>query len=178
MRKLPVVPTCRSTALLIFRISLDLDPKSVISSALSRLDEEGVSRSSRHVRRGCDGRGGFARRAMTSRTAKACGPGLPTLRPSCTDDVSAAMGARKPGPQGERAISVNTIAQGMPDDSADPVVTAASFFSAGGPWVRPSPGIPCALFYSESLLSCNTRALRAAGTPSRVSLRHCVRREA
>src|SRR5215472_2479163 len=33
----------------------------------------------------------------------------------------------------------------MPDDLAEPVVTAACFFSAGGPWVRPSPGIPCAL---------------------------------
>jgi hypothetical protein len=28
------------------------------------------------------------------------------------------MGARKPGSQGERAISVKTIAQGMPDDPA------------------------------------------------------------
>jgi hypothetical protein len=39
-----------------------------------------------------------------------------------------AMGARKPGSQGERDISVKTIAQGMPDDLAEPVVTAASFF--------------------------------------------------
>jgi hypothetical protein len=29
---------------------------------------------------------------------------------------------------------------------AEPVVTAACYLSAGGPWVRPSPGIPCALF--------------------------------
>src|SRR6516165_10586098 len=42
--------------------------------------------------------------------------------------ISRAMGARKPGSQGERAISVKTIAQGMPDDLAEPVVTAASFF--------------------------------------------------
>src|SRR5690349_22866621 len=38
-----------------------------------------------------------------------------------------AMGATKPGSQGERAIRRKTIAQGMPDDLADPVVTAASF---------------------------------------------------
>src|SRR5690349_25150193 len=38
------------------------------------------------------------------------------------------MGAIKPGLQGEHAISVKAIAQGMPDDSAGPVVTAASFF--------------------------------------------------
>ena len=41
--------------------------------------------------------------------------------------ISRAMGARKPGSQGERAISVKTIAQGMPDDLAEPVVTAACF---------------------------------------------------
>ena len=39
--------------------------------------------------------------------------------------ISRAMGARKPGSQGERAISVKTIAQGMPDVLAEPVVTAA-----------------------------------------------------
>jgi hypothetical protein len=39
-----------------------------------------------------------------------------------------AMGATKPGPQGERGISRKAIAQGMPDDPAEPVVTAASFF--------------------------------------------------
>jgi hypothetical protein len=44
--------------------------------------------------------------------------------------------------------TVKTIAQGMPVDPAEPVVTAACFFAAGGPWVRPSPGIPCALFDS------------------------------
>jgi hypothetical protein len=46
---------------------------------------------------------------------------------------------------------VKTIAQGMPDDLAAPVVTAACFFSAGGPWVRPSPGIPCALSISKGI---------------------------
>src|SRR5690349_24297133 len=80
------------------------------------------------VERGMRWTRALVRRTRHPRTAKACGPGLPTLRPSCADDVSAAMGARKPGSQGERAISVKTIAQGMPDDPADPVVTAASFF--------------------------------------------------
>ena len=41
--------------------------------------------------------------------------------------ISRAMGARKPGSQGEHAISVKTIAQGMPDVLAEPVVSAASF---------------------------------------------------
>jgi hypothetical protein len=39
-----------------------------------------------------------------------------------------AMEARKPGPLGERDISVKTIVQGMPGDPAEPcMVTAASF---------------------------------------------------
>ena len=33
--------------------------------------------------------------------AKSCGPVAPTLAVSCADDVSAMMGAIKPGPQGE-----------------------------------------------------------------------------
>src|SRR5262249_52728413 len=52
--------------------------------------------------------------------------------------ISRAMGARQPGPQGERAISVKTIAQGMPDDSAEPVVPSPCFFYARGPWVAAS----------------------------------------
>src|SRR5689334_16874900 len=34
----------------------------------------------------------------------------------------------------------------MPDDPAAPVVPSPCFLIARGPWVRPSPGIPCALF--------------------------------
>src|SRR6185437_149605 len=42
-----------------------------------------------------------------------------------------------------------------------PVVTAACFFVAGGPWVRPASGIPRALFL-RGLRFCRTRADRAA----------------
>ena len=49
--------------------------------------------------------------------AKARGPGLPTLRSSCVVTSRATMGAKKPGSQGERAISVKTIVQGMPGGS-------------------------------------------------------------
>jgi hypothetical protein len=77
---------------------------------------------------GCDGRAGLAGRAMPMRTAKSCGPGAPTLALSWREMISPTMGARKPGPQGEHDISVKTIAQGMPDDLAEPVVTAACFF--------------------------------------------------
>jgi hypothetical protein len=37
----------------------------------------------------------------------------------------------------------------MPDDLAEPVVTAACISFARGPWVKPSPGIPCTLSFSE-----------------------------
>jgi len=46
--------------------------------------------------------------------AKACGPGLPTLRPSRAVTSRVMTGAIKPGPRGEPAISVKTIAQGRP----------------------------------------------------------------
>jgi hypothetical protein len=53
-----------------------------------------------------------------------------------------AMGARKPGSQGERDISVKTIAQGRPGLPAEPVVPSPCFFIARGPRVsvdtRPS----------------------------------------
>jgi hypothetical protein len=53
--------------------------------------------------------------------------------------------------------TVKTIAQGMPVDPAEPVVTAACFFVAGGPWVRLSPGIPCALVMSRDKVFASTR---------------------
>jgi hypothetical protein len=85
----------------------------------------GVSRSSRTLGRRSGGRDDVAGRAATSRTTKPCGPGLPTLRPSrAKPRLRAAMGARKPGPQGERVISRKAIAQGRPDCS---VLTCGSF---------------------------------------------------
>jgi hypothetical protein len=38
------------------------------------------------------------------RTAKSCGPGALTLALGCADTIRAAMGAKNPGPQGERDI--------------------------------------------------------------------------
>ena len=55
--------------------------------------------SSPNVRRGCDGRGGHVRRTWPWRTAKSCGPGLPTLRPSRRDYLAddGSKKARFPG---------------------------------------------------------------------------------
>jgi hypothetical protein len=135
MHRLPVVPSCRRGIVLIFRNELDLDPKSVFHSRHPASMKRGVSRSSRHVRRGCDGRGSVAHdcscgRTVLMRTAKSCGPGLPTLRPSrCGDEPRWRRGQESPGPGESAKETVKTIAQGMPDDLADPVVTAASFFT-------------------------------------------------
>jgi hypothetical protein len=91
----------------------------------------------------------LAARASSSRgrtapiaDVKSCGPGAPTLASSCAVTNRAMTGARKPGPRGERDISVKTIAQGRPGLPADPVVPSPCFFIARGPWVsvdtRPS----------------------------------------
>ncbi|MDU6241229.1 MAG: hypothetical protein E6614_20100, partial [Bradyrhizobium sp.] len=40
---------------------------------------------------------------------------------------------------------VKTAAQGMPDDRLCLWYLPPAFLFAGGPWVRSSPGIPCAL---------------------------------
>src|SRR6202166_4380087 len=64
--------------------------------------------------------------------------------------------ARKPVHRGEREISRKTIAQGMPDASAEPVCSCAFFCAClhTRPRVQRAPGIPCALFFwGESFLS-------------------------
>src|SRR5690242_2339389 len=52
-------------------------------------------------------------RVMRPRTAKAYGPGAPTLALSEQSDLLA-TGARQPGPRGEYEGNRNTIAQGRP----------------------------------------------------------------
>src|SRR5580704_5579141 len=113
----------------------------------SRSHRRGVSRSSRTWSAGCDGRVGDAREVLVRTNgadadAKACGPGLPTLRSSRAVTSRVMTGAIKPGSRGEHAISVKTIAQGRPDIPAEPVVPSPCFFIARGPWesadTRPS----------------------------------------
>jgi hypothetical protein len=76
MRKLPVVPICRNPS------ALPLPPNQRQISRRPVLDKRGVSRSSRTLGAGCDGRGSDARRAALLRTAKSCGPDAPTLASS------------------------------------------------------------------------------------------------
>jgi hypothetical protein len=90
------------------------------------------------------------RRTGSWRTQKSCGPGLPTLRPSSQrDERCERRGQESPVPEESTKERVKTTAQGMPDDPAEPVVPSPCFFYARWPWVRPSPGIPCALCHLE-----------------------------
>jgi hypothetical protein len=57
------------------------------------------------------------RRTTLARTAKSCGPDIPTLISSLQNDLQA-TGATKPGPGENTKETVKTIAQGMPERSA------------------------------------------------------------
>jgi hypothetical protein len=129
---------------------------------------------------GCGGRDDISAqslrgRVMSTRTAKSCGPGIPTLMPSERNDLLA-TGARKPGPPGSAKDTVKTIAQGRPDCSAKPVVTAACFLfcsrATGAASARPSlrplssmrvdPSIARTRRRRENTDACSVRSTRDA----------------
>ena len=88
------------------------------------------------------------RRTTEMRTVKSRGPDTPTLvsRLRRRFQRRAGNGGQKARCTGENAKQPFHPSRGeCRVFSAEPVVTAACFFSAGGPWVRPAPGIPCAL---------------------------------
>jgi hypothetical protein len=104
-----------------------------------RTHKRGVSRSSRTLDAGCDGRVGIAGRAMRMRTAKPCGPDPPMLGSSFSEIAMSALWARhaeirevtvakKPGHRGERGISCRTVVQGMPRCCGEPAVTNSCVF--------------------------------------------------
>ncbi|CCD85218.1 protein of unknown function [Bradyrhizobium sp. ORS 285] len=49
----------------------------------------------------------------------------------------------------ETAYKREDTAQGMPDARLNLWYLPPAFLFAGGPWVRPSPGIPCTLSFAE-----------------------------
>ena len=109
----------------------------------SRTHERGATRSSRVLGAGCNGRAGAAGRATPMRTAKSCGPDLPTLGSSLCATSAQTTVAIKPGTPGRARISRQTVARGMPVAPAEPVVTAACFFccrrAMGAACIRHSP---------------------------------------
>src|SRR5262245_18502298 len=108
MRKLPIILFGHSGLILNFCIELDFSPNQKHDPRRPASLEEGrYGRSSPNESAGCDGalasrvRSARADERCPGRTTKSCGPVAPTLAISCADDVSATMGARKPGPQGD-----------------------------------------------------------------------------
>jgi hypothetical protein len=82
------------------------------------------------------------------RTVKSRGPDTPTLvsRLATTLTRRAGNGGQKARSTGENAKQPFQPLRGeCRVFSAEPVVPAACIFFAGGPWVRPAPGIPRAL---------------------------------
>jgi hypothetical protein len=70
-------------------------------------------------------------------------------------------GGQKPVHRGDHDINVKTVARGMPDDRLNLWYLPPAFFSAGGPWVRPSPGIPRALsLFERAQLSQSSGVIR------------------
>jgi hypothetical protein len=59
--------------------------------------------------------------------------------------IARGMVTRKPDHQGEPGISRNTVAQGMPGSSGEPVVKTRVFSSHETAGAYLAPGIPCAL---------------------------------
>jgi hypothetical protein len=73
-----------------------------IERLTSRPRWRGVSRSSRTLGAGCDGRGSARRRTALTRTAKSCGPDASTLASSRRKQFPPATVTRKPDHRGER----------------------------------------------------------------------------
>ncbi|MGY4306263.1 hypothetical protein ACVIJ6_003506 [Bradyrhizobium sp. USDA 4369] len=101
-----------------------------ILPAVSCSARRGVSRSSRTVERGMRWPPGVAVRvSRADERTEADGQAVWSRHPDAgvlVGDIPM-TGASKPGPLGEHGAAVQPIAQGRPDVSANPVVTAACF---------------------------------------------------
>src|SRR3569833_1071709 len=147
------------------------------ASAHPASSERGV-RVVTNVEAGCDGHGRCARRAQSTWTAKSCGPGAPELASSlrCSLTSTRTTGAIKPVPRRSR-ISRKTVARGRPDVGRT-CGSAACFFVARGPWVRPAPDLPRALSLSRVIdrqssdAKCAARARMLALTCKVMTQRH------
>jgi hypothetical protein len=156
----PVVPICRIPSGLIST------PNQKHFPALSRPTKRGVSRSSRTLGAGCDGRFGDARRAAQKRTAKSCGPGIPTLMSSLRGDDLAGDGGKKARSPGRaRRKPLKPFAQGMPGDSGVTVVTNsyAILFCMRGCGCFGRPAFPVPSIFLRDSFSHSSGALRVAG---------------
>ena len=102
------------------------------------------------------------RRARPGRTAKSCGPGIPTLMPSFANQGSQGDGGKKARSPGRSRISRKTIAWGMPDVSGASAVNTGVHthyqYAHTRLRVHWAPGIPRALFCEGDEMSGQPRA--------------------
>ena len=111
----------------------------------SRCDEEGrFGRSSRNV--GRDAMDADARRTRrVARGRRNRGVLISRRWDQACGATCRRRGLFQPGTPGRARYKPYTIARGMPVVRLNLWYLPPAFFVAGGPWVRPSPGIPCAL---------------------------------
>ena len=157
MRKLPVVPICRSAA------TLSKDPNQQHICAVP-LSKKGALRD-RHERRKRDAMdaSGVARRTIVLASAKPCRSDVPRLTSSLRSHPQTTE-TTKSGLREERGISRQTIARSAGSfrrTCGDLLVCYSS--SHARLRVRRAPGIPCALSVIEGRGSCKTRAPSSRG---------------
>jgi hypothetical protein len=118
-----ICPSCQCAA-------VDRIPKSPADSAPSRTHMRGVSRSSRTLGAGCDGRGSVEKTNDTCRVRQSHAVLSPRCWRQARDNAShcAGDGDNKAGLRGEHGISRQPVARGKPDDPAVPVVTYSYAF--------------------------------------------------
>jgi hypothetical protein len=111
-------------------ISLFQNPKSPVCPRHPAPFRRDVSRSSRHVGAGCDGRGGIEKTNDTCRVRQSHAVLSPRCWRQAGDNAShcAGDGDNKAGLRGEHGISRQPVARGKPGDPAVPVVTNSYAF--------------------------------------------------
>src|SRR5580704_16972340 len=103
------------------------------------------------------------------RTAKACGPDLPTLGSSLARRFAGRRWLSSPVHRGERAISRKTIAQGKAGCPVEPVVLTRVLSTMHTRLrVQAAPGLPCALWLHEGNDHANLGRIGVAGRFSHV----------
>jgi hypothetical protein len=146
-------------------IPISFFPKLRSPVHVPRSIKRGVSRSSRTLNAGCGGR--TSPSAILARTNGVCADGevVWSWRSEAGAKVVKTL-ARLTGDGGNQAMvteesakeTVKPTAQGRPVVRLVPVVPAPCISFARGPWVRPAPGLPCALLESRGQIVCKARA--------------------
>src|SRR5580693_9775425 len=122
---------------------------------------------------------GAAGRRRSSRTAKPCGPGTPTLVSSWREQSCQRRWLKSPAHRGDHGISRKTIAQGMPGQSGEPVATmlvCSLTTSHTRLRVHWASGIPCALVFEWRKIPAKPGRIAPRERGSVSHCRHCEER--